>query len=166
MEAKPIETNFEIDNFKEEKIYSINSENKIYNLNIKNFNSFILFYCFYMFEDNKYEFEKKYYLEEFKNNKYLSICESLDEVYSQLKIEFDKNIAKIKENKEDIIIISPINYFKIKDIIFKLSKKIKNVKENIEDLKDEISFLKKENKSLKESFETLKKENKSLKKKN
>ena len=162
MEAQPNEANYEIVNFKEEKVYSINSDNKIYNLNIKNFNSFILFYCFYIFEDNKYEFEKKYLLEEFKNNKYFSICESIDEVYSQLKIEFGKNLTEIKENNEDIIIIIPINYFKIKDITFKLSKKIKNVKEIIEDLKDEILFLKKENKSLKDSIVNLNKDNKIL----
>ena len=160
MEApKPIETNLGEEKLKEEKIFTINSENKIYNLDIINFNSFIKFYCFYLTEDNKYEFEKKYFLEELKSNKYLSICDSIDEVYSQLKIELDKNNVDIKENKEDIILKININHIKAKDISFKLDKKIKDIKETIEDLKDEISFLKKENKFLKASIEKLENQN-------
>ena len=160
MEApKPIEINLGEEKLKEEKIFTINSENKIYNLDIINFNSFIKFYCFYLTEDNKYEFEKKYFLEELKSNKYLSICDSIDEVYSQLKIELDKNNVDIKENKEDIILKININHIKAKDISFKLDKKIKDIKETIEDLKDEISFLKKENKFLKASIEKLENQN-------
>ena len=49
MEApKPIEINLGEEKLKEEKIFTINSENKIYNLDIINFNSFIKFYCFYL----------------------------------------------------------------------------------------------------------------------
>ena len=160
MEApKPIQINLAEEKLKEEKKFTINSENKIYNLDMINFNSFIKFYCFYLTEDNKREFEKKYFLEEFKSNKYLSICDSIDEVYSQLKLELDKNNVDIKENKEDIILKININHIKAKDISFKLDKKIKNVKETIEDLEDEISFLKKENKFLKASIEKLENQN-------
>ena len=161
MEApKPIEPE-SADYLKEEKNYSINSQNKNYNINIKNYYSYIIIDCFYLIDENKkVEFENKYFIEEFKNNKYLSICDSIDEVYSQLKIEFEKKNIIINENKEEIIIIIPINHIKLKDINFILSKKTKNEKEIYEDLKIEISFLKKENQILKTSIEKLEKQNK------
>ena len=162
--AKPIDivTNKPEDNeiFKEEKSYLIESDNKNYNLYIKNFSSYIILFCSYKTEDiNKYEYEQKYLLEQFKNNKYLAICDSIDEVYVQLKMEFDKNSTKIKEDNDTINISIPINHIKIKEITFDLPKKIKSENEKIEDLKEEISFLIKENKDLKISLEQLKKEN-------
>ena len=160
MEApKPIQTDLGEKPI-EEKTYSINSKNKNFNLSIKNFNSFITIYCFYKTQFDKHEFEKKYFLDDFKANKFLSICDSINEVYNQLKIEFDRNNINIKENKENIIIITPINHIKIKEITFILSKKIKNEKEKIEDLKNEISFLKEENTQLKASIEKLENQNK------
>ena len=79
--AKPIDivTNKPEDNeiFKEEKSYLIKSDNKNYNLYIKNFSSYIILFCSYKTEDiNKYEYEQKYLLEQFKNNKYLAIKNS------------------------------------------------------------------------------------------
>ena len=150
----------EVENLIEEKNYLINSENKKYNLYIKNYSTFIIIYCSYETENDKYEFEKKYLLKELKNNKYLAICESIDEIFIQLKMEFDKNTATIKENNNELNIFIPINHIKIKNITFALPKKVKSEKEKYEDLKEEISFLKKENKSLKSSIEKLEKENK------
>ena len=104
--------------------------------------------------------KKKYFIEEFKNFKYLSFCDSIDEVYAQLKLEFDKNNIIINENNDKIEIIIPINHIKIKDITFTLYKKTKHEKEIVEDLKNEISLLKIENKTLKTSIEKLENQNK------
>ena len=145
----------EKENLLEEKNYLINSDNKNFNLYIKNYSSFIIIYCYYETENNKYEYEKKYLLKQLKNNKYLALCESIDEIFIQLKMEFDKNTTTIKENNNEINIVIPINHIKIKNITFILPKKIKNEKEKYEDLKEEISFLKNENKSLKSVIEEL-----------
>lgn len=53
MEApKPIEPE-SADYLKEEKNYSINSQNKNYNINIKNYYSYIIIDCFYLIDENK-----------------------------------------------------------------------------------------------------------------
>ena len=90
----------------------------------------------------------------------MSFCDSIDEVYAQLKLEFDKNNIIINENNDKIKIIIPINHIKIKDITFTLYKKTKHEKEIVEDLKNEISLLKIENKTLKTSIEKLENQNK------
>ena len=145
---------------KEEKKYLVKSDNKNYNLNLKNCSSYIIIYCYYIKNEKKNEYEQRYSLEELKQNKYLDICESIDELYAQLKIEFDKNITNIKENKDNINIFIPINHIKIKEITFTLPQIIKGEIGQIEDLKKEISILKNENKSLKKSIEKLENENK------
>lgn len=160
MEAPyPIELNSKID-LKEEIKYLINSDNNIeYNIDLKNFNSFILIHCFYEFEYKKYYFEKKFLLEELKTNKYLAMCDSIDEIYEQLKIEFDKKITNIQKSQESIIIMIPINHIKFKEITFIIPKKIKTDQEKIEDLNNEVSFLKNENDILKTSIENLENQN-------
>jgi hypothetical protein len=152
----------EIQNLKEESNYIVNVKNKSYNLCLQNYDIFINIYCFYMKDENKHEYEKRYSLEELKNNKYLAICDSIDELYTQLKLEFNKNITSIQESNDSIKIIIPINHIKIKDITFHLPTKIKTEKEKYEDLKEEVSLLRKENKSLKASIEQLENENKKI----
>ena len=147
--------NPDIEEFKEEKNYLIKSNNKSFNLYIKNFTTYLNIYCFYNINDEKYEFEKNYNFNELKNNKYLTICDSIDEVYTQLKIELDKNNTNIKENNDNLIINIPINHIKIEDISFTLNKKIKSEKEQFEDLKEEVSILKNENKLFKTSIQNL-----------
>jgi hypothetical protein len=155
------ETNIpEKENLIEEYHYLINSENKNYNLYIKNYSVYIIIYCYYETENNKNEFEQKYILKQLINNKYLAICESIDEIFNQLKMELDKNTTIIKENNNEINIFIPLNHIKIKNITFVLPKNIKNEKEKNNYLKEEISFLKNENKLLKSSIEKLEKENK------
>ena len=164
MEApKPIDIGVitpQISNIKEEANFIVNVDNKCYKISLKNYSNSIGIYCFYINDENKSEYEKKYSFDELKNNKYLAICDSIDEMYSQLKVEFDKKITNIKESNENLDIIIPINHIKIKDITFNLPTKIKTEKEKYEDLKEEVSHLRKENKSLKASIEHLENENK------
>ena len=69
--------------------------------------------------------QKKFYLNDFKNNKLLSLCESIDEIYDQLILEFKKDNKKaIVEENNKIIIIIPIEIVKIKEIKIILDKKI------------------------------------------
>ena len=109
-------------------------------------------------------YEKKYAYNELIKNKFLYICDSLDDIYEQLKLEFNKNNFKLNEEEKELKAIIPIEGFvKIKEIIFELPIKPKNEKLIIQDLIDEVAEIKKENKDLKEKLDYEIKEKNELK---
>ena len=85
---------------KEEKSYTIESNKKnIFNLVIKNCFSFIKFYA-NLNQKNLIEknYENIYCLEELKANKFLSICDSIDEVYQQIESKLqNQNLTEIQK---------------------------------------------------------------------
>ena len=126
-------------------------------------------------------YQKIYYLEELKSNKFLSICDSIDEIYEQIIFEVEKNSKKnLIEKNNEINLIIPIEHTKIKEIIFNLPEKKKNDKILIKDLFIEIYNLneskiksnqaiielKNEINILKNDIINLKNENKKLSEKN
>ena len=145
---------------KEEKDYIIISDkNNSFHVNFSNYSNFIKIKAYLKYNDleNK-NYEKLYYLNELKNNKFLSICDSIDEVYQQLIYELNKNSKKnIIEEKNKINIIIPVEHIKIKEIKFILFEQKKTDKEliqelfiKIKNLNEEINELKNENKKINE----------------
>ena len=75
-----------------------------------------------------------------KSNKFLTIFDSIDEIYEQIIYELKKDSKKIiiqENNKINIII--PVEHLKIKEIKFILTENIKTGKELIQDLFVEIN---------------------------
>ena len=142
------------DIFKAETKYNINS-NKGNNfiITIKNLTSFIEINADYQNNKELSHFNKKYSLKNLKEIKFLSICDSIDEIYDELLFEFSKNNSTIIEDINQIIINIPITHSKYKEISFNLNKREKTDKEMIQDLykliydlKEEIKNKDKENK--------------------
>ena len=103
---------FEIKNeeIKEEKSFQfISNKQNNFNIIFQNCSSYIKLYTNIQKELINKEYEKIYYLEDLKNNKFLSICDSIDEIYEQLIFELQKKYNKIIIEKEkEIKIIIPV----------------------------------------------------------
>ena len=122
--------------------YNINSnKGNSFNIIVKNLNSFIEITANY--QDNKEinQFSKKYSLLNLKEIKFLSICDSIDEIYDELLFEFSKNNSTLLEETDQIIINIPIIHAKYKEISFVLNKRTKTEKEMCQDLYKIISNL-------------------------
>ena len=122
--------------------YNINSnKGNSFNIIVKNLNSFIEITANY--QDNKEinQFSKKYSLLNLKEIKFLSICDSIDEIYDELLFEFSKNNSTLLEDTDQIIINIPIIHAKYKEISFILNKRTKTEKEMCQDLYKIISNL-------------------------
>ena len=140
------------------KTYKINSDkNKLFNLDIYNYHNSICIYAFFQGEIIKEEYEKKFTETELKMNKYLSLLDSIDEIFDEIINIFDKKTKEIKifEDTNRIIINLPLEGIKIKDIILVLDKKIKKNEEKFEELYNLISILKTENNDLKQNQKNL-----------
>ena len=154
---------------KQENSYSIISDkNHTFNLTFQNLNSTIGISASY--EDNimKHNYEKKLSLDELKQNKYLGLCDSIDEIYEELKLLINKNKPKIIEVSNQIHINIPIENVKVKEILFEVNEIKKNDSEKINELFSIISNIKQENKEFKVQFKNeeinnLKEENKNMK---
>lgn len=147
---------------KEEK-YIIISENK------NEFNIIIKKYLTYI-EINVVEqkslgnkFSEKYSLHQLKENKFLSICDSIGDIYDELNLLLSKNNTVIKENEKQIFVIIPTEHIKYKEINFTLKSKEKTDKEKIDNLYMIISNLQKENKEKDEKINKLYQELNNLK---
>lgn len=62
-------------------------------------------------DDKHIEYEKEYFYDELIKNKYLNICDSINEIYEQLNLEFKKNKFNIKEEDNILQIIIPLEGF-------------------------------------------------------
>lgn len=126
-----------------------------FNIAIKNLSNFIEINAFCQDELKKDEYTKKYGLNELKDIKYLSICDSIDEIYEELNYEFSTKTPTIYENDTNINIYIPISHSKYKEIPFTLNKIIKKENEiKKEELYDIITDLQK----MKQKFEEEKKD--------
>ena len=154
------------DEIKSTKSYIIISDkNNIFYLTIQNQFSIINILSYY-YQDNiiKYNYEKELKLEELKENKYLCLCDNIDEIYNELINLLDKNKSKIIEGNNKIDLNIPIDNLKIKEIKFsmnemnkfsiisKLKNKMNNLKEDNKNLREEINNLKEEIKNIKEDM--------------
>ena len=131
--------------FKSESNYKINSnKNNSFNITIKNLTSSIEINAFYQDEIKLNEYKEKYRLKKLKEIKFLSICDSIDEIYDELIFELSKNNSQILENENQISIIIPVVHAIYKEITLCLNKKIKSDKEINQDLYKIVIELKKE----------------------
>jgi len=156
------------DEYKEEFTVSLKSnKNNIFDIIIKKFSSHILIIALKNNDILKLEFSNKYNLDELYKNKYFTLFDSIDEIYSQFKVDLNKTSLKLIEENDLIKIIIPTENIKIKELTFELPLKIKTDKEKIDMLISEVNDLKKEIKELKISYEneikSLKNENITLK---
>ena len=134
-------------NLKSQKAYNVNSDkNTSFNVNIRNYSSFIEIQAQYQYQDNMKinEFKGKFSLEKLKLNKFLSIYDSIDEIYDELIHEFSKNNPELIENENNIIINIPIDLSKFKEIVLILNEQSKTDKEICRDLYDIVCDLKKQ----------------------
>ena len=146
---------------KAEKAYTFTSnKNNAFNIIFKNYSNYILINGFLNNNSINYSiYQKKYNINDLKNNKYLSLCDTVDEMFNQIIFELEKNNKiSLVENNKKIIFKIPVEHVKIKEITFTLEEKIKTEKELIKDLYQEIDKLKVENNNIKEEFNKMKKD--------
>ena len=140
METKEIEI---LD--KEEKYCIKSDKDNDFNVKIKKYSSYIEIEALNQNYNTK-KFIEKYTLQKLHENKFLLICESIDDIYDELIFLFSKNTAIIKEKENILNIIISIEHAKYKELNFKLKSKQKTNKELYEELYNIISNLQKENK--------------------
>ena len=177
-----METSTTTKEIKQENSYTIISDkNHSFNITFQNLNSNIGISAIYEEDIMKHYYEKKFNFNELKQNKYLGLCNSIDEVYQLLIMLLKKNQTKIIEKKNNEIHISiPVEHVNITEILFVVNEirnndneksnelfsiikqEIKNFKEKIK----KINKLKEENKIIKEENNNLKLEIKNNKEKN
>jgi len=159
-------------NLKSQKIYIFNSDkNNSFNVNVRNYSSYIEIQAQYQDNMKKNEFKGKYSLEKLKLNKFLSLYDSIDEIYDELIHKFSKNNPELIENENNILINIPIDLTKFKEIVLILNEQSKKDKEICRDLFDIVCDLKKQIDKIEidkteknEKINSLNKENELLKK--
>ena len=159
-----------VEKVKSTKSYTIISDkNNSFYLTIQNQSSIIYFLSYYQDNIIKHNYDKKLELEELKKNKYLSLCDNIDEIYNELINLLDKNKAKIFERNNKIDLNIPTEHLKIKEIKISMNEIIMNNNEKIEqifslisNLKEEINNLKGENNNLQEKINNLQEDNNNL----
>ncbi len=170
MEAPTIKENIKVEN----SYKIISDKNNSFNLIFQNLNSSIQIIASYQDNLLTHYYEKNLIFDELKKNKFLALCDSIDEIYDELIYNLNKNQTKIIEETNQIIINIPVEHLKIKEILFIVNEKIKSDKETINELLSIISNLKEEINDLKtnkieninEKINNLEKENKEFKKDN
>ena len=151
----------------QEQFTIISDKKNSFALILQNRKSSIYISASFQGEINKIEYEKNFSLEDLKGNKYLSLLDTINEIYEEIISIIKNKINEIKliERKNQIEINIPLAGIRIKEINFILNEKEKNEKEKINELYDIISNLKKENKELKEKVEKLEENQKKLEEK-
>ena len=157
---------------KSQKTYTLISDKKAsFNVNFKNFSSYIEIQAKYKDNMTKNEFKEKFFIEKLKLNKFLSIYDSVDEIYEEIINELSKNNPILVENEDNIIINIPIGLTKFKEIVFVLNKQTKSVKDIcgdlydiVFDLKNQINKIEIDKNEKNEKIKSLNKETEELKK--
>ena len=149
MEALPVNLEEKVaigneNEIKAESKYTIKSDkNTTFNIVLRKTASFIEINASYQDDKILNEYIQKYSLSNLKENKYLSLCDSIDEIYEELIFEFSKNKPIIIEKEDKINITIPVQHSKFKEINFTLNKKIKTDRELCQDLYALVSGLQK-----------------------
>ena len=135
------------------KSFTITSDkNRTFNINFQNKSSSSLYiYAYFQNEITKIEYENNFSLEGLKDNKYLSLFDTINDIFEEIISILNKNLKEVKiiEEQAKITINIPIGGTKMKPILLNLNEKEKNEKQQISELFTIISNLKKENNELK-----------------
>ena len=152
-----METNQSNEVIAQENFTLLSNKNKSFSLIIQNKNSSIFISVYSQAEIGQRNYTNEFSFEELKKNRYLSIHESINEVYEEITnlIKKKNKDVKLIEKENKIEINIPLENIKVKEIILNLNEKEKNEKELINDLYIIISNLKQENKDLKENQKKL-----------
>lgn len=172
METTPT-SNVEYEFQKKIKTFSAFSDKKQkYNILIQSeLNSKILITAFD--DKNQKKYYESYSLNILKNNKYLSLFETIDEIYDELKDKIEKKEPKIFEEDNTIKLAIETFHTKYKEINFYLKEKDKAINEMykqlyfiIDELKEKEKKQDEKIKSLEEIVQELKNNNNELFEKN
>ena len=100
-----METSTTTKEIKQENSYTIISDkNHSFNITFQNLNSTIGISATYEDYIMKHNYEKKITLDELKQNKFLGLCDTIDEIYDELIRLLNKNQYKIYEETNQIYI--------------------------------------------------------------
>ena len=168
---REMEASIPIEKIKSTKSYTIISDkNNPFYLTIQNKSSIIYILSYYQDNIITHNYDKKLKLEELKKNKYLSLCDNIDDIYNELINLLDKNKSEIFERNNEIDLNIPIENLKVKEIKISMNEILMNNNEKIEqilsfisNLKEEINNLKVDNNNLKKEINNLKVDNNNLK---
>ena len=115
----------------EDSFLIISNKNHSITLTFQNLNSSIRIFGSYEDDIIKHNYEKKLTIDELIQNKYLGLCETIDEIYLELITLQKKNQTKIIEETNQIYISIPIENLRIKEILFVVNEIIKTDSEKI-----------------------------------
>ena len=101
-------------------------------------------------------YENSFSLSQIQKNKYFKMCENIEEVSLVLLDLFKSNEKKIIEETNEINLLIPINSPLVKEIIFNLKQKEKNIEEKVNELYKIIEIQQKEINTLKNEVKELK----------
>ena len=104
------------------KSFTITSDkNRTFNINFQNKSSSSLYiYAYFQNEITKIEYENNFSLEGLKDNKYLSLFDTINDIFEELISILNKNLKEVKiiEEKAKITINIPIGGTKMKPILY------------------------------------------------
>ena len=133
--------------------FNITSNNNNYNITFENFHSYIKLNVNHKSEYYNQEYEKIFYLNDFKNNQLLSLYNSIDEIYKTILNIIMKNNNKIlieqynqiniiissnDKNSEEVNLVIPIKVNKDKENEYEIFNKLKYLNEENNRMKNEV----------------------------
>ena len=145
MEAPNIKGNLIKKNFS-----IISNKDRKFILDLFNYHYSIILYAFFEDEIKKDEYQKEYKLEDLQKIKFLSLFDTIDDIFDEIINLFDKKLSEIKllEESNKLIIKIPLEGKKIKDIFLYLDLKMRTTEEKYNELYNIILKLKTENDEL------------------
>ena len=129
----------------------ISNKGRKFMIDLFNYHYSIFIYALFEDEIKKDEFQKEYKLEDLQKVKFLSLFDSIDDIFEEIINLFDKKLSEIKllEESNKLIISIPLEGKKITDITLYLDLKIRTIDEKYDELYNIILKLKNENDKLK-----------------
>ena len=125
----------------------ISNKDRKFMIDLFNYHYSIILYAFFENEIKKDEYQKEYKLEDLQKIKFLSLFDSIDDIFDEIINLFDIKLSEIKllEESNKLIINIPLEGKKIKDIVLNLDLKMKSIDEKYNELCNIILQLKNEN---------------------
>ena len=117
---------------------STSDKNHLFCFCLQNLKNSISFSASYEENNIEHYFENIMNFEKLRENKYLHICEKIQEIYDELKDLLNENELKIKEEIDKIFISIPTGHRRHKEILFSSDEKKDYLKTN--STKDEYEF--------------------------
>ena len=108
---------------------------KKYSLEIKALNEYLSIHIISEEAIPSFEYEKKVYLSDIKNNRYLSICANIQELFLSLEPQLKQtNELKLLDDKINLELVIPLPSPLVKEVIFSIPKVEKDINMEVKDL--------------------------------